>query len=250
MAPSILSALPTDSLYKFLALAGLIVLAASLVVPFYYRKKLRFQVIEARRDHEKLKARAAFTSELIPSRDIRSTLAAFEETAKRLTSQNDARSQKALDLLVSDVRKYAEKVEGKADEYGREVLERRLEAIENECNLKKVEFLTSQLDLLRRTQQVGITIGSLMTLSGFALWYVQVQQYTDEIQRLQLRQAELQVAKAEREEREAREPAPDAPHPAIMDVLSAMPEGAGPADDQRQLLLQGDDNYSCRAAST
>lgn len=222
MDPSILSALPTDSLYKFMALAGLIVLAISLVLPFYYQKRLRLQVIEARRDQEKLRARREFTRSLSPSAGIKPTFAAFEEAAKR------ASPQEALDLL-SDVLTYIEKVDGKVDEYGREVLERDLEAIENECNLKKVEFLTSQLNLLRRAQRIGITIGSIISLSGFTLWYFQVQQYTDEIQRLQLRQAELQVAKAEREETETIKGIPAVPPAARVTVSSSVPDEAGQA---------------------
>jgi len=39
MDPSNLLSLPTDSLYKFMAISGFIILLISIIIPFYIKKK-------------------------------------------------------------------------------------------------------------------------------------------------------------------------------------------------------------------
>jgi len=51
MDSSNLLSLPTDSLYKFMAMSGLVILLISLIVPFYLRKQYLFKLFEIRRDH-------------------------------------------------------------------------------------------------------------------------------------------------------------------------------------------------------
>ena len=47
-----LTSLPTDSLYKFMALAGLLVIAATVSIPLYFRKSKFFQIIDVKRKLE------------------------------------------------------------------------------------------------------------------------------------------------------------------------------------------------------
>lgn len=190
MDPTILSALPTDSLYKFLALAGLLIFLFSLVGPPYFRMKQHFRGLDIEQAKEALNAEELLRGGI------------SEVLNKRMDAELPNGD------LWRDIHQHTRDVMDQV---------RRSDALD----AAKLQNEYFPQKLLKWVQGIGATVGAIATVFGFTLWYVQVQQYTDQIQRLQLRQAQLQVAKAEREEREAATP----PGPSV-DVSSAVPEGA------------------------
>lgn len=202
--PTILSALPTDSLYKFMALAGLGFVLASALLPSRVYQQTMNQLLEIGRRLAEQKIHSDFMKN---AADI------SQKATDRLT-----RSVEAGMDVSADLQRHGEALREQTEA----LLQHELRGATIDADMEVVQSrLLPHLLVLKWAQVVGFALGAVITVFGFTLWYVQVQQYTDQIQRLQLRQAQLQVAKAEREEREAATP----PGPSV-DVSSAVPEGA------------------------
>jgi hypothetical protein len=64
MEISTLSSLPTDSLYKFMALSGIVIFVISVVLPEFAKKKFKFQLFELRKSLEIHRIRSEQSSTL------------------------------------------------------------------------------------------------------------------------------------------------------------------------------------------
>lgn len=148
-----LLSLPTDSLYKFLAMSGLITLFLSVILPFYFGYKIRIRLIDLDKDA---------SIGLLKQRHIGKKIDVLEmkfERAKKDGGDDDLGEELAqvrgeqneVDILIAEVS--SEKV--------------------------KMEYLSKLSQLLQWVQLAGVSLGIVMTACGFYLWDIRLQIYID-----------------------------------------------------------------------
>ncbi len=155
MDPSNLLSLPTDSLYKFMAMSGLVILFISVFFPFYLKKQFVFKLYDLRRDHNLTKTKIANLRE-----EFRILKASYMQTkadgglgAEDLFQKSDKAidEQKSIDILIEN----------------------------NECEVKKMEYLAGSVKMMNWFSAIGILTGLTLTISGFSLWYIRLQIFVD-----------------------------------------------------------------------
>ena len=147
--------LPTDNLYKFIALSGLAIILVSLFYP------LRLVV-----DLE-LKAAGAMGQ-------IQETTDLIEETERAL----------------SDIEKSESPTAAQVNEAARKHKLARQSSNRDIPIGAELQVLRAQLDGIKSVSRIGIALGTIMTAFGFYFWYVRVQRPAD---RLASRQANEHV---------------------------------------------------------
>ena len=142
---------PTDSLYKFMAIFGLVALAWSLTFPA--QKQAEYHVLEFELDAE-LKTLAAQTEKLNALfEDLKAQQANFESNSAEWRELEIKKRDAHIALL-----KASEPVAVKQGKLG---------ALQD--NTKKFSLL----------EQVGYMIGITLSILGFTLWYFRIQRHLD-----------------------------------------------------------------------
>jgi hypothetical protein len=196
---------PTDNLYKFVAMSGLVLFLVSLTYPPWLSYRLSSSIFELEKDTKilelEIKAdearRADFKAELDAiTADGNSTLKEAENL-KRLVESQPSRAQKrrlipervALEqkykLLQARVEENKKGFNEKRATFmaSSDALDRKL--IELRARLDLVKWTHGQLKLLGWVALFCIGLGSLMANAGFIFWYRRVQVYQDRILRKQ-----------------------------------------------------------------
>lgn len=188
---------PTDNLYKFIALSGLLLLIVSLIAPGYALVNLEWRRLAAVRELNMTRAEieqskamrleidsakslvdaalkeaeaAGLESDLAnrektPSKKLKALKAAVEKISKANSNLSDA--QKHLHEKMDPYAKLAEDINMRTidNEYQGEVLE----------SVGQMETLSEILGV------IGGLIGTMVSIGGFALWYRKVQVFQDRI---------------------------------------------------------------------
>jgi hypothetical protein len=164
---------PTDSLYKFMAISGLLLLVFCLIYP--EQRRFEVNIEKARIDGE----------------------------LKILISDNEVLKQD-LELLMDDLKDHKDRAQKMAENRGtateltglqkrQDELERKkLEQFEKERAFKtKLLEIQTKIMLLNTTEsfaswlaylsKVGFVVGACLMISGFLFWYLKVQQPQDRI---------------------------------------------------------------------
>jgi hypothetical protein len=138
---------PTDNLYKFIAISGLLIFLASFVFPQILYKEYAIKYAEIEGDLSVLE------------RQI--------ETLNSITESDDARSKKEDNVEIK--RRRAEFDKG-------------LEEV-----LRKRELRVALSNYARRWEifgYIGMSFGLVMMVSGFYFWYSRLQKYEDKLMKL------------------------------------------------------------------
>ncbi len=187
MDPSTLTGLPTDSLYKFLSLSGVAIIAVSLIGPLGMTGALEKDAtdnavavasVEVRSDElmrqtqergdrvNKLEARAEDLASRVKDAQVLMPMVPDEERFI-LQSRNE--------YVQRDLAALSDSLE-----------EGRKERIELDTSLATLRVQTSsldrrakQLEAIAGLQRVGVFVGLLMTVMGFWLWYYRLQRHID-----------------------------------------------------------------------
>lgn len=155
---STLTAIPTDNLYKFMSIVGMIIFLFAITVPEWFRRKNTFQAFEIRRDHEINKILNEEIGREIE--ESKAELNALKETP--IGSKTDPINIKE---ALSEISKKMTEVQ---------IQDRRIN-----CELDKLGYLKDRIRYLKYIQ-LTLVCSSLVLLSfGFYLWYIKLQAYLD-----------------------------------------------------------------------
>ncbi|KAF5049926.1 hypothetical protein DSECCO2_434740 [anaerobic digester metagenome] len=144
MNPADLLSLPTDSLYKFMALSGLAITVLALILPEIFKKNYSFLVYKVRMVHDVSLEK--------------------ENDFKRRTKNYSEKQNKTQDEI---------------EKYEKEFLQIRCARLEIEKDIKEIEYLVSKIKIITFVQLASVLIGLAMAISGFYLWYTKLQFFLD-----------------------------------------------------------------------
>jgi len=147
--------LPTDNLYKFLAIAGLVIIVLSVVGPWSRYEQLTPKTIEVE------------TQVSTHKREIVSVESAIMRTEEELKK---AKTQKERELLLA-----------RAEELQKQ--KRQLQIMISEIAGKRtlLQHLQERVALYFVVGTYSLVFGVIVSIVGFVLWYRRVQRYQDGI---------------------------------------------------------------------
>lgn len=179
---------PTDTLYKFLAISGLLVFLTSLTFPIWMIQKLDALQVEHLRDLD------------ILNLDAKTWEEAFEEVKK--ASEEHDRAHKQVEVTFDNFMKsksrasYAavqraltaskaayEEFQAKSRDFEEKVLKWRKQHVEVDYKGNLFEITEKGTERMLTFCLLGIVVGLVMTISGFVLWYKRTQKLEDLILR-------------------------------------------------------------------
>lgn len=196
---------PTDNLYKFVAMSGLVLFLVSMTYPPWLSYRFSSSIFELEKDSKILKLeikaeetrRTDFKAELDAiTADGNSTLKEAEDL-KRLVESQASRAQKRrlIPARVALEQKY-KLLQARVEEIKKGYNEKRAtfmassdaleqKQIELESRLDLVKWAHGQLKLLGWVAIFCAGLGAFMANAGFIFWYRRVQVYQDAILRKQ-----------------------------------------------------------------
>ncbi len=188
---------PTDNLYKFVALSGLLLLVVSLVLPAYAVVNLEWKRLEAVRELNITKGEIeqSKTAEL----EVKSAKLTIDAALKEADAANlrvDAvqkqkvsvkklkelkEAVKQLEKTLSNVSDAQSRLHEKIDAYTKIVNNVSVRTIDNEY---QGEVVDSVLAMEKASEVLGLCggiLGVVLAVGGFAFWYRKVQVFEDRI---------------------------------------------------------------------
>lgn len=136
--------LPTDNLYKFIALVGVVVLLVASYFPIIKARELKLAMIEIEGK----------------TRILEIEVQHLPDRTKQLKS-NETIGDCNREELVDKAYKLKMKNE------------------ELKTNSKKLEVIGIDYEIIRKIQTAGMVLGFILSAFGFFLWYFRIQKYQD-----------------------------------------------------------------------
>ena len=143
--------LPTDNLYKFMALSGLILIILSAVFPLWLLHNIGLEHIEIKKELDLLD---------IEERYLREEQEEAREGLKALPPNKKIEARRSIDEKAKD---YSKKL------------------MQTKGNFEKMKYLVSEAKKLKIFSCIGAGVGAIVTYCGFLLWYRRLQKYQDQI---------------------------------------------------------------------
>jgi hypothetical protein len=166
---------PTTSLYQFMALSGLLVFMF-----FRYLKFITWRDIAAK--FFDLQRKSAPKAELESlSKKLEMETLELELVKERLKVAEDVIQIEGGAELSNEVVGEMNKVEAELLELFRKIDEQRDAAKQDEITTHELEIAVKKAKSLGRHDKVVSTLGIAVSVAGFVLWYVKIQQYQDMI---------------------------------------------------------------------
>jgi hypothetical protein len=173
-----IATLPTNNLYKFLALSGMAILIISGVAPWYFRRKVIEKVIASTIKLAKYKYKLNIDSLEDDWDGVQNQIdrlrKVIEEHKNKLASGMAAGDGSSSDVerLFGDL--YTKDRSIKKRLFKRTLLSELIKTTHLEVKLLAIE----QRDV-KRAQIAGLIFGCLLVVVGFSLWYSKTQYYLD-----------------------------------------------------------------------
>lgn len=155
--------LPTDNLYKFMALAGITIIVLSLF-PIYHAYKLKLNIIDVRGEVETLKTQLKWLKQ-----DIKQ----FKDDTHNLEKQ--PLKEKTPETLA----KTLEFIEANRN-IG-------ITAIQIETKVEKIAYLAVVNHIESIAGSIAIVAGAFLATIGFTLWYKKLQVHQDKIIQMEVK---------------------------------------------------------------
>jgi len=182
--------LPTDNLYKFMALSGLAILIFSLVFPVIRMSEIKLKMVELEIQGEILKIEKnhiIFESNKTVEGQKWMVHLDREKLAKL--------SKKELDYYLNELI-----LQGKdLDNDLKRMIEVKKKFVELEGRIKLVEVLNKDLRFYLIFLMTGGLLGSFLCSFGFGLWYVLVQRPNDLLLKTQVEQSRMKQEARQKE---------------------------------------------------
>lgn len=178
-----LTSLPTDSLYKFMALAGVTILIVAAVVPAYFRRKFEFERVELVRDFEILKLKRDALGQQIKKTEDRlrkahKGLDALSSEGSTDNAETDAAQQTGHQKKVAVEREVGE-IERLQGRLLKKTQALTVQAQRIGCATEKATWLRKELNAIAFAQGAGLVLGACLSVGGFYFWYTRIQVYID-----------------------------------------------------------------------
>lgn len=180
---------PTDNLYKFIALAGVVIFILSVVYPFRWSMEVDQRRLEVERDIEIAKFETVEKKALEMELNLARRLA---EQASRLLraeitkSEKSGGSTRAINETIDRLKKESSSFEAKARELSEKLSVSGRNTIERTYKLKLWKYYDGYATFLFQVGSIGSTVGFILAVLGFYLWYVKLQRYQDVILKSQI----------------------------------------------------------------
>jgi hypothetical protein len=187
---------PTDNLYKFLAITGLLLFTISIVLPCYALVTLEIKRLEAVKELNVTKAEseeAEILEKLVEAARL-TVEAARKETEAAFIKEKELQIKKRLRVVTTkdydEVIQALEKASNnlseaqkdytaKSDQYHKQVTLVRKRVIDNEYQTEVLGVINEGVFLNKLVLFLGAIIGGFIAVAGFILWYRKVQVYED-----------------------------------------------------------------------
>ena len=192
---------PTDNLYKFVCICGLLLLLISITYPPWLMHKNYLRILYLKRDSDLLTAEQKHLNEQLKREEqLRKLPDPIDAQIERLASIDWSRlSESERRVIIEEVRQVRSDLDKRLDNLIRKQdqfvsTHQQLESkrIELHHNLKESEFELTTLTVILLLSVVGIVIGILLLSQGFSAWSKRVQIYQDAILRRQAEAFETQ----------------------------------------------------------
>lgn len=181
--------LPTDNLYKFMALTGAVLTVFSVVGPFLYEDELVARLSQVNEQIAIAKADMKVDGEEQRWREME--YESLTNESKYLAEIEDAlrklrRSGKEITEAAREASRHRERLTYEvipAHNEKRWQAERRLAvaAAKVETAFRRSELLGDRIAAVFLGATIGISFGIVLSFAGFALWFIRVQRHQDAI---------------------------------------------------------------------
>ena len=186
---------PTDNLYKFMALSGIVLILAGVIVPPVFFQQTGMEYLAQLRSSDELGVQEKFVKERLD------TLKSREQQA---SSEKDKLQQRLDKLKPTSNSTEADRLEARIKEANHEIESIADSAYELRLNLelKRAQFKyeeTVSLNRLRTSRQFVLVgwvlglVGVFLSFVGFRRWYKRLQKFQDQ---LVLKEAQAKLADA------------------------------------------------------
>jgi hypothetical protein len=171
---------PTDNLYKFIALSGVVFMVTS-AFPVYWQAKLKFELIQVQ--GEKWKATKKKNWACADTDYLRTkTNKLKEETSKWKAARDlEAAEPQLIEKKRLEIRTEAHEIRAGITETERLYRDSEIAAIEVKTKEKEIAQRLEVIRLLKYVAAGGLSSGAILSVFGFFLWYHKLQKYQDKI---------------------------------------------------------------------
>jgi hypothetical protein len=163
---------PTDSLYKFMAVSGLLILGFSMIWPELRLYELEKQVVELAGETKVLKIESDDLKddwEIINTDTIE--LKALMRRIEKAQSRDTKAEARASTLL--------EKRQRLREEHRKKVTLLQIKIEQSQTKFELQGLAETNIKRLSRVMYMGVTVGLILSFFGFILWYRKVQRWQD-----------------------------------------------------------------------
>jgi hypothetical protein len=171
---------PTDNLYKFLALTGLIITGISIIYPSIQLQEIQMQMVDVEIDsgssESALKELEAMVSNLEKRVSARELVFVLGKSRKEEASRS---SSKELDTRIREFNNKLQETKKLLDENAKRTAE-------NLRRSRKLKIRGQWLSILHAYSIIGTVSGLIMSGVGFTLWYRRVQVFLDKKAKMQI----------------------------------------------------------------
>lgn len=192
---------PSDSLYKFTAIGGLILVVLSLYVPWKMVSDLRITQLDTDLELTKMEtANEALSGTL---KEIASAMQDLQEQDPHLEKDLDELQKSSgtknkqppnssklhhLETQITVYKSALKKIESKTEQLASGNEQRNILLAQSKNTLEKQTFLLGQVDTLTVISRITLILGLIMTIWGFWNWNFKFQVYQDRIIKAQAEQ--------------------------------------------------------------
>ncbi len=148
--------LPTDNLYKFLAITGLILILISVIYPEMETHEIDRMLKETKTELNILKREEEYLN-----------------LERRLLLEDNQAQTNTRSIQKS------EDINRRRLELERKLMEIEKKRIQMFGQIDQITLLINRLRLIFRFSTVGLILGIILTIAGFYFWYIKVQRYQD-----------------------------------------------------------------------
>ena len=190
--------LPTDNLYKFIALSGLAILAFSVTYPLHLNQKIMIlhyeyslEADQTRLEVDRLSYSIDALSEsfealgeklstvVISDEDVAYDISVIKENLKNKEYREHVKFMHEYGDYVFPYRSEQIELKRLANEQEDEIHQLKLENIYIAKLKERINHLLNRSEVLDSISLIGIVVGTLLALLGFSFWYLKVQRLLD-----------------------------------------------------------------------
>ena len=171
--------IPTDSLYKFMALSGLAIVLVFILFPGEKLLEIEKQSVGIQGDYK--------ISCLEFDESTKELKEVYARQEKILAEYNRIISERDLsNATVKRVNELKEKVDVDSKLAHQKLIQKEIAKIKTDTKLQEMHANGTYFKTTLNILAIGATIGSLMAVFGFYFWYIRVQVLQDKLLAIQL----------------------------------------------------------------